>query len=139
AEARVTTNTQASGTSTYAFDGNGLRVKKTVSGATTVYIFSGSNVTAEYASGTAASSPSKEYIYSGSQLLATLTGPPASATAAYHISDHLSPRVTTDSSGTVTGRQGHYPFGEDWYSSSSTTKFKFTSYERDPESGNDYA
>jgi RHS repeat-associated protein len=90
---------------------------------------------AEYASGAAPSSPSKEYIYAGSQLLATLTG----STANYHIADHLSPRVTTDSTGTVVGQQAHFPFGEDWYASSSTTKFKFTSYERDTESGNDYA
>src|SRR6267143_252479 len=41
----------------YAFDGNSLRVTKTVSGATTIYIFSGTKVIAEYASGAAASSP----------------------------------------------------------------------------------
>jgi RHS repeat-associated protein len=75
----------------------------------------------------------------GSQLLATLTGPPVSATVVYHIADHLSPRITTDSSGNSVGQQAHFPFGEDWYASSTTTKFKFTSYERDSESGNDYA
>ena len=135
AENRVTTNTQAGASSTYVYDGNSLRVKKTVSGATTVYIFSGAKVIAEYASGAAPGSPTKEYIYAGPQLLATITG----ATTNYHIADHLSPRVTTDTNGTAIGTQGHYPYGEDWYSSSSTTKFKFTSYERDSESGNDYA
>jgi RHS repeat-associated protein len=139
AENRVTNSVNGGSAGAYAFDGNSLRVKKTVSGATTVYVFSGTKVIAEYASGAAPSSPSKEYIYAGSQLLATLTGPPASATTAYHIADHLSPRVTTDSTGVVTGKQAQYPFGEDWYASSSTTKFKFTSYERDSESGNDYA
>jgi len=139
AENRVTNSANSGSAGAYVFDGNSLRVQKTVSGATTVYIFSGTKVVAEYASGAAPSSPSKEYIYAGSQLLATLTGPPASATANYHIADHLSPRVTTDSAGTVVGQQAHFPFGEDWYASSSTTKFKFTSYERDSESGNDYA
>jgi RHS repeat-associated protein len=139
AENRVTNSANGGSAGAYAFDGNSLRVKKTVSGATTVYIFSGAKVVAEYASGAVASSPSKEYIYAGSQLLATLTGPPASATANYHIADHLSPRVTTDSTGAIVGQQAHFPFGEDWYASSSTTKFKFTSYERDSESGNDYA
>jgi RHS repeat-associated protein len=38
----------------------------------------------------------------------------------------------------VTGEQGHYPFGESWYSSGSTTN-RFTTYERDPESGLDHA
>lgn len=48
-------------------------------------------------------------------------------------------RVTTDTNGMKIGEQGHYPFGENRYSSSTTTKFRFTSYERDTESGNDYA
>ena len=37
------------------------------------------------------------------------------------------------------GQQGHYPFGESWYSTSTTTKWQFTTYERDSESGLDYA
>ncbi len=37
------------------------------------------------------------------------------------------------------GQQGHYPFGESWYASSTTTKWQFTSYERDSESTLDYA
>jgi len=139
AENRVTNSANGGSAGAYVFDGNSLRVQKTVSGATTVYIFSGTKVIAEYGSGAAPSSPSKEYLYAGSQLLATLTGPPASATAVYHIADHLSPRATTDSSGNIVGQQAHFPFGEDWYASSSTTKFRFTSYERDSESGNDYA
>jgi RHS repeat-associated protein len=37
------------------------------------------------------------------------------------------------------GQQAHYPFGELWYPQSPTTKWLFTTYERDPESANDYA
>src|SRR5207302_2025281 len=33
----------------------------------------------------------------------------------------------------------HYPYGEQWYASNTTTKFFFTSYGRDSETGNDYA
>jgi hypothetical protein len=53
-----------------------------------MYIFSGNRVIAEYAEGAAATSPAREYIYSGSgsQLLATIEG---SATS-YHHPDHLS-------------------------------------------------
>ncbi len=80
-------------------------------------------------------SPSKEYIYSGSALLATIAG----STTTYHHADHLSVRLTSDTSGTKIGEQAHYPFGESWYANSTTTKWQFTSYERDPESGNDYA
>ncbi|HVS89751.1 MAG TPA: RHS repeat-associated core domain-containing protein [Candidatus Acidoferrum sp.] len=135
AENRLVTNTQSGATSTYSFDGNNLRVKKISGSTTTVYIFSGAKVIAEYANGAALSSPAKEYIYAGAQLLATIAG----ATTNYHLADHLSPRVTTNSSGSIVGQQGHFPFGESWYSQSATTKWQFTSYERDSESGNDYA
>jgi hypothetical protein len=74
AENRVTNSANGGSAGAYAFDGNSLRVQKTVSGVTTLYIFSGTKVIAEYASGAAPSSPSKEYIYAGSQLLATITG-----------------------------------------------------------------
>ena len=80
-------------------------------------------------------SPSREYIYSGGMRLATLT----STTTTYHHADHLSVRVNTDANGNKIGEQGHYPYGEAWYRANTTTKFIFTSYERDSESGHDYA
>jgi RHS repeat-associated protein len=46
--------------------------------------------------------------------------------------------VVTDSSGNVSAQIGHYPYGESWYNASND-KLVFTSYERDSESGNDYA
>jgi RHS repeat-associated protein len=47
--------------------------------------------------------------------------------------------MTTDAGGNKINEQGHFPYGESWYSGSATTKWVFTNYERDPESGNDYA
>src|SRR2546425_10435372 len=85
---------------------------------------------AEYAAGAGVGSPTREYIYSGSTLLATIEG----STTKYHHADHLSVRVTSDTSGNVLGQQGHYPFGEQWYPAlpqSPATKWQFTSYERD--------
>jgi RHS repeat-associated protein len=135
-ENRVINSTQSGATYNYSYDGNGLRVKKTPpTGAATVYIFSGSKVIAEYASGAAPASPTSEYIYSGNQLVATLAG---SATT-YHHADQLSTRVSTDSSGNAVRTFGHYPFGETWYETGTASKWKFTSYERDSESLNDYA
>jgi RHS repeat-associated protein len=150
AENHVVTLKNSTGTAIaqYAYDGNGLRVEKclttsTCSSATsaTVYIFSGSKVIAEYDNGAAPSLPTRQYIYAGGQLLATMT----SSGSQYHHRDHLSARLTTDSSGSIIGEQGHYPFGDPWYDINTTTKWKFTTYERDPESGtgspagNDYA
>lgn len=90
---------------------------------------------AEYQNGAAVTSPTREYIYSGSQLLATLEG----GATKYHMRDHLSVRRSADATGNVLGQQGHYPFGESWYMASTTTKWQFASYERDAESGNDNA
>jgi RHS repeat-associated protein len=109
-------------------------VKKASGSATTVYIFSGSKVIAEYDNGAAVGSPSREYIYSGATLLAKID---STGTKYYH-QDHLSNRVVTDSSGNTLEQLGHYPFGESWYNASND-KLLFTSYERDAESGNDYA
>jgi RHS repeat-associated protein len=123
------------GSGTYTYDGNGLRVKKVSGSTTTVYVFSGAKVIAEYLNGAAPGSPTREYIYSGSALLAKIEG----GAANYYQADHLSDRVTTDANGSIVGQQGHYPYGESWYLTNTTTKWQFTSYERDAESGNDYA
>jgi RHS repeat-associated protein len=118
-----------------------LRVKKVTGNpatTTTVYIFSGTKVIAEYVNGAL----SKEYIYSGSALLATHEGP-TGATLRYHHPDHLGTRVDTDTAGGWTRKFGHFPFGEVWYedlqAGAVATKLKFTSYERDSESGLDQA
>lgn len=47
--------------------------------------------------------------------------------------------MTADASGSVLEQRAHYPYGETWYEGGGTSKWKFTTYERDSESGNDYA
>jgi RHS repeat-associated protein len=126
----------STGTSAYNCDAHGVRVKKALQGSTTTaYVFSGGKDIAEYDNGAAVNSPTREYIYLGGQLIATIQG----TSTIYHHSDHLSVRVTTDANGNKIGEQGHYPYGETWYASNTTTKFIFTSYERDSDSSNDYA
>jgi RHS repeat-associated protein len=101
--------------------------------STTVYIYSGSKPIAEYLNG----SLSKEYIYAGQMLLATIAG----TSTTYHHPDHISNRAETDSTGNPVRAFGHFPYGETWYESSSDP-LKFTSYIRDSgvgESGLDYA
>jgi RHS repeat-associated protein len=134
-ESRTTSATNGGSAGTYSYDGKGLRVKK-VSGSTTVYIFSGSQVIAEYDNGAAVTSPSREYIHSGDAILATID----SAGTRYHHPDQVSVRFTTDSTQYYSGHLGQYPYGEMWYDDIAPgTKYKFTTYERDAESGNDYA
>lgn len=62
----------------------------------------------------------------------------------YFHNDQLDWRISTDGTpgsptfGQVIGQQGHLPFGDGWYSSNGN-EFVFTSYQRDAESGLDYA
>ena len=118
----------------YTYDGNGLRVVKSSGGTTTVSIFSGSSVIAEYDNGVLPSAPSREYIQGPVGLLAMLSG---GATTYYH-QDHLSVRLTTDVNGNKLTEEGTYPFGEQWYIGTAN-KWFFTNYNRDSESGLDYA
>ena len=128
-----------SGAAAYSYDGNGLRVQKcgaSCASASTIYIFSQGTLIAEYDNGSAVTSPSREYINLSGSLLAKIE---AGATQ-YYLSDHLSVRGVTDASGNKIGERGHFPNGENWYTSGTDSKFQFTSYERDlANTGNDYA
>src|SRR6185436_3631905 len=118
------------------YDGSGLRVEKATSGSTTVYVFDGAQVIAEYSPSAPTNAPTKEYVYLGGQLLATLD---SSGNPTYRHPDHLSARVYTNASGTSIGAYGHLPFGDLWYSTGTVDKWKFTSYEHDTDTNLDYA
>jgi RHS repeat-associated protein len=62
-----------------------------------------------------------------------------SGIAQYFLSDRLSTRVVLNTSGNVLGRQAHLSFGSDFAESGTQEKHHLTSYERDGESGLDYA
>jgi RHS repeat-associated protein len=122
-------------TTTSAYFGP-LRIKKVVGSTTTRYIYSGTKPIAEYV-GDTNPTLSKEYIYAGSILLATVAG----TSTTYHHPDHLSNRAETDANGALIRSFGHFPYGETWYESSADP-LKFTGYTRDSgsgESGLDYA
>jgi len=119
---------------TYSYDAMNLRAKKVVGSTTTLYLFSGSSLIAEYAGGAAASSPTKEYIGGGGALASVAAG-----VVTYYHRDLLSPRVESNSSGVPTRTYGHLPYGEDWYETAFADKWKVTSYERDMESQLNYA
>jgi RHS repeat-associated protein len=140
-ENRMTAFSGNGGAASYTYDGNGLRLVKSLTGdTTTVSIFSGSSVIAEYDNGAGPTLPSREYIYNPADgattgLLAMISG----GAMTYYHQDHLSVRLTTDGNGNPLTLEGTYPFGEKWYETGTTNKWLFTSYDRDSESGLDYA
>ena len=132
---RTISSTAGGATSTYSYDCKNLRVVKVSGTTTTVYIYSvDGRVLAEYENGAAPTAPAREYIYSGSSMLAQIAG----GVTTYFMPDHLSNRVLADGGGNPVGQMGHFPYGQTWYDSN-LTKWKFTTYERDSESQNDYA
>jgi hypothetical protein len=132
AENRVV-SVDSGSTASYAYDHQNRRVKKVVSSTTTHYVWIGSQVLAEHNGSTGALLIN--YTYSGSRMIAKTE----SGTTRYFLSDRLSARVVLDTSGNVVGRQVTLPFGEDLNTSGTPDKHKLTNYERDSETGTDYA
>jgi RHS repeat-associated protein len=120
-------------TAANTYDSANRRVKKVAGGIITHYIWEGSQVIAEYNGSTGALI--SEYIYAGSRMVAR----EQAGVIRYFHQDRLSTRLITDASGNVVGTMDHLPFGEDAGVVGESEKHRFTSYERDAESGTDYA
>ena len=122
---------------------------KIVGSAWTHYIWEGSQVISEHDATTSyttnptyqVNSARVDYVYSGSRMVYNRQRASSGGawTSRYYLSDRLSERVVMDTSGSVVGRQAHLPFGEDFAGSGTQEKHHFTNYERDVESGTDYA
>jgi len=119
------------GAGAYTYDGEGQRITKTTSAGTSVFVYDvAGKLIAEYGGPT--------------------SGP--NAGTSYLTTDHLgSTRVVTNSLGNVVARHDYLPFGEEitapsiggrtpqmGYGATDDTRQKFTSKERDTESGLDY-
>lgn len=126
-------NVDSGATATYAYDDQNRRYKKTVGSTVTHYVWEGGQVLAEHNGSSGAVITG--YVYSGSRMIAKIS----SGTTQYFLSDRLSERLALDTSGNVLGRQAHLPYGEDFGESGTQEKHHFTTYERDTESGSDYA
>jgi len=126
------TNTVTGTIGEYSYDGDGRRVKKYVpsTGETTIFVYD------------AAGKQIAEY--------STVVASANDAKVAYLTADHLgSPRINTDATGSVTARHDYHPFGEEIDGTggrttglnygSDTVRKQFTGYERDGETGSDFA
>ena len=116
---------------TYHYDGRGKRIKKVTAAETTTFVYSGEELVAEYST----------------------IAPPAQAETKYVATDSLgSIRVISDQNGNIVSRRDFMPFGEELYAgtpnrttthkystSGDNVRQKFTGYERDKETGLDFA
>ena len=115
----------------YFYDGEGKRVKKITNLETVVFVYDGlGKMVAEYST----------------------AQPPPNPTTSYTATDQLgSPRVITNSNGEVTSRRDFMPFGEELtpdstyrtanlkYNLGDNIRQKFTGYQKDEETGLDFA
>ena len=152
AENRISSiQNSSAGWSHYTYNADGKRTRRNTNSQETwqVYGFEG-ELLAEYAASAAAASPQKEYGYRNGQLLVTAT----SSQRQWLIADHLgTPRMIIDQTGTLANvkRHDYLPFGEELgagvggrtpgngYSGGDGVRQQFTGYERDNETGLDYA
>ena len=122
-----------SGAALYSYDHQNRRVRKIVGGVSIHYVWHGTQVIAEYNGSTGI--VTRDYIYAGGRILAKVEG----GVTSYYLRDTLSTRLTLNTNGSIIGRQTHLPFGEEIAASGLVEKHQFTSYERDAETGLDYA
>jgi RHS repeat-associated protein len=114
----------------YLYDGEGRRVKKISNTETTIFVYNaGGTLVAEYS---------------------TVVASSEDAQVSYLTTDHLgSPRVITNDNGEVTSRKDYTAFGEETlsserdpllgYSGADEIRKGYTGYEKDDESGLDFA
>ncbi|MBL8152497.1 MAG: RHS repeat-associated core domain-containing protein, partial [Blastocatellia bacterium] len=154
AENRMVRATVNSKTTSFQYDGEGRRIRKSSELENRVYIYAmDGSLIAEYEASSTSASLKKEYIYGESGLVATVEVEAGAVEKIDYItSDHLSsPRLITSQNAEVVSRRDFYPFGGqisstvggraaiEGYSTTDSLRHKFTTYERDDETGLDFA
>ena len=140
----VAGNVTGDGVHNYQYDAEG-RIAKVDQSTTNEadYLYDLNNWRVKKVTGVGSSNPTTTYyVWDGGRVIAEYSTAPPTSTAAvkYYHPDRLSTRMITDSSGTVIGAEDVLPFGEDAGTSTGLTeKHRFTNYERDGETGTDYA
>lgn len=121
---------------TYTYDANGNRVRKSTGSNYTEYVYFGGEPIAEKDQ----SGAWTDYIFAGGKRIAMATGTASTGTSYFHSDTLGSQRLMTDSSGVaVSGTDRTYlPFGWEWNTTTAGSHYKFTGKERDSETGNDY-
>jgi YD repeat-containing protein len=117
----------------YSYDVGGRRVSKASGGSTTHYVWNGAKVLEEHDGSSGNNLVS--YIAMGGAVIAKVS---ASAIR-YFLRDRMCERLVLDSNATVVGQMNTLPYGEDFAESGEQDKHHYVDYERDVETGKDFA
>lgn len=134
----------------YTYDGNGVRAAKSnanggsCTGSPTVDVLywrtpSGDAIAETDGTGSTSNSNYHEYVFFAGRRIAR--SDPSSGNVYFYFADQLgTTRSATQANGTVCFAADYYPYGEEVdYTTSCPQNYKFTGYERDAETGLDYA
>jgi RHS repeat-associated protein len=136
AENRIATATRSGITTTYTYDADGNRVRKSAGGTGTLYWYMTPGIVAE---SDLAGTLKSEYVFFEGKRVARrdLVAPTG---VYYYFSDQLkSASVITDASGTIKADLDYYPWGGELeFVNNDSNHYKFTGKERDAESSLDY-
>ena len=153
----ITASGMTGGPYCYTYDGNGLRVEKananggSCTSSPTVDVLywrniAGNTIAETDGTGSTSNSSYHEYIFFAGRRVAR--SDPSSGTQYYYFADHLgSTRAVAEvdsanspTDGTVCWLADYYPYGQEInYTTTCSQNYKFTGYERDAETGLDYA
>jgi RHS repeat-associated protein len=124
---QLTSLTSPSGTSTYTYDGNGLRASKTVSGSTTTFVWNDASTPDLLTDGTSS------YLYGPGGLPIEQTG---TAGTFWFVHDQVGSTVLLlASDGTVVGGYGYTPYGLATHTGTATTPLQYAGQYTDAETG----
>jgi RHS repeat-associated protein len=130
----------ATGTWNYVYDGRGLRVEKSNASGGTLYwrSVSGSTIAETDLTGSTTNASYKEYMFFDGQRIASRD---ASSNVYYFYRDQIgSTTAITTASGTACYQATFTPYGQEMATQTTcASNYKFTGYERDAETGLDYA
>ncbi len=122
----------------YTYDGDGLRIRKVTGSDEVVYIRDpAGNVLAEYDAG---NNLLAEYVYANGHQVSKVE-PDGGGGDSFHFfhSDHLGTAlVITDENGTPTWRGEYFPFGEEYSSEGTPSRYRFVERELDQTTGLSY-
>src|SRR6185312_12323745 len=135
-ENRIATASTPQGTFTYTYDADGNRVEKSGGGSGTLYWYMTPGIVAE--SDLSGNLKSEYVFFNGERVARRDFGSPGAVF--YYFSDHLkTASVVTDSAGNIKADSDYYPWGgELQFVNNDSNHYKFTSKERDGETGLDY-
>jgi RHS repeat-associated protein len=139
----LTASGMSGGPWSYVYDGHGLRVEKTNGSTGTLYWrdISGNTIAETDLTGSTTNAAYREYVFFAGQRIASRDSATPTPNVYYYYADQVGSTITiTTANGTPCYQATFTPYGQEMATQTTcSSNYKFTGYERDAETGLDYA